>query len=153
MRLTTPGAILLGSFVIAIAVFLGLRGRGTAVGAGESSGSPSAVAPARSALPLPGPPAASSPLAPGAVADATRALAAQHDALMKACWGPATEGRASFLVRTQFDEHGHQSSKAQLSPRGQVRLDVSECIANNLAPLEIDPANAPAYVEAPLLLP
>jgi len=123
MRLTTPGAILLGSFVIAIAVFFGLRGRGAAVGASDPSSGVSTVAMSRSALPLPDPPPApSSPLATGAVADATRALATQHDALMKTCWSATTQGRASFLVRAQFDDHGHQSSKARPGAPRRLRV-------------------------------
>jgi hypothetical protein len=155
MRLTTPGAVLLGLVALAIAVFFGLK---TRAGAGSeqtvTSRSPASAA-AGVSLPLPEP-RASAPAPTGAAADATRALAAQHDALVKACWGPGSaqkEARVSFLIRAQFDAQGHLATKAQLSPRGQVRVEVSECIANALTPITIAVANAPASVEVPFTIP
>jgi hypothetical protein len=154
MRLTTPGAILLGFVAIAIAIFLGLRTRASAVNGGDVAAIPSSAA-----APLPPLPLADSPRGPapppatGALADATRALAAQHDALVKACWASSKEGHAAFAVRAQFDDQGHLAGRLQISPRGQAHLDVSECIANHLAPIEIAPANAPANVEVSLTLP
>jgi hypothetical protein len=158
MRLTTPGAILLGFLAIAVAVFFALRTRPPPVSASDArasvatisagSGAPTTVA---SDLPLPDAPKAPPPT--GALADATRAIAAQHDALMKACWGSAMVGRAAYVVRVRFDDQGHQATKAQLSPRGQMRLDVAECVANHLGPIAIAQANAPASLEVPLTLP
>jgi hypothetical protein len=152
MRLTTPGAILLGFVSIAIAVFFGLRTRAvTPTGSGADASTTAAPIPPSSDLPLPDPPKGAP--ASGAVADVVHALAAQHDALVKACWGPSMEGRVAYVVRVQFDDQGHQSTKAQLSARGQVRLDVSECVAGKLAPFAIARANAPARVEVPFTLP
>jgi hypothetical protein len=149
MRLTTPGAILLGFLAIALAVFFGLRSRSGVTLDAISIASTSASAPS----PLPDPVPVPAPPPSGALADATRALTEQHDALVKACWGPQKEGRVLLSVRARFDAQGHLATKVQLSPRGPVRVDVSECVANTLAPFAIAPANAPASVEIPLSIP
>ena len=71
---------------------------------------------------------------------------------MKACTGPQSP-RVSFTVRARFDAEGRLATKVQLSPRGQVRVNISECIANALTPITIAKANAPASVEVPFTIP
>ncbi len=154
MRLNTPTAILIGLLSIAVAVFFALRARVAPGKGGDGTATVSA-----DGASIAGPPpvyskAAPAPEATGAIADATRGLDAQHDALVKACFGNAKDRHVAYAVRMQFDDQGHSAARVQLSPRGPLPpLEVSECIANHLTPIEIAKGNAPANVEVQLTLP
>ncbi len=155
MRLTTPVAILLGFALVAVAVYLALRSHDAPAARVDAVAASTSVASLPDPLPSPTPATPTAPTAPsGALADANRSLAAQHDALVRSCWTPTKRaGSVVYSLHAQFDGKGKLATKLTLDPRGPQHLDVSECLAQKLAPIEISPANAPAIIDVILTLP
>jgi hypothetical protein len=166
MRLSTPLAIVLGLSAIAIsssvAIFLALRKNHLdeyervarlPTLAGMPAPQPRPAEPVASASPPP-----QSLSARGLQAEAARALAAQHDALVGACWKPFAEtvpvlSSASYRLRVAFDANGKQAAKADLIPHLLIKPEVGECLALKLQPLELPPGTGPGTVDLTFSLP
>lgn len=159
LKLTTPVAILMGTsfggIFVAIAIFFGLRGRVTPTATSEL---PAPLVPMPQAVPESKSPSTVELPVAGAVDSAERALLAQRKELVKSCWRPLLSkppaiGSARYLVRLNFDKTGRQSTKAFLTPMGESRLDVTECIAQTLVPIAIPPQEGPKTFDVSLTLP
>ncbi|WP_437685987.1 hypothetical protein [Sorangium sp. So ce176] len=164
-QLSTPTAILLGSAMIAAAVYLGLRH------------GPAAVAPDARAVDgaeaIQAGPAASAPpvqragaTAPGVSRDeiarqAARALDAHRPALVERCYRPAAsappaqpEPRAvRYVFNITFDAQGRQIARGIIEDRETARPEVTACLVGALPPVEIAPPGANVRVDVPFSLP
>lgn len=168
--LSTPTAILIGSGLIAVGLFLGLRQRPAPDDRSSSPTSTSdpAIAPTTGSAParaLDNPGREPSPAAPPAVVSnevaveqATKALNAYRDGILKKCWNPAVAKQPepktlNLVYNFSFDPSGNQITRGVREDRATSRPDVRECIDGLLQPLQISPPGAGIYVEVPLTLP
>jgi len=140
----TPLAILAGSVIIAVAVFLGLRGRpipmaatplAAASSATSTAGPTSAgglaptAAPTGASTPNPASPTLAglaSPHDPSVEADVAAALEKQRPALVESCWKPTAgsapnDAGAAFAIDVSFNGEGQEVAKG-ISPRGSPEL-------------------------------
>jgi hypothetical protein len=161
------GSVLLGSVVIALGLYFGLRASSTAAPyAGPAHAAPGSAAPALprgEALPRPAEsgPAERGPPAPGTSvsADAAAALAAMHGELKKKCWEPAiaaqpAPARSKYLVSLSFDKDGREVGRGISEIRdADSRPDVATCLRGVVAPLKISPPQQFVTVEIPLAFP
>lgn len=164
-KITTPVAILAGSVVIALGLYLGLRDRApgpagasdastqASSGAAVTPGS-SAAAPATSAQP-PAPAAADAAAAQGA---ARKALQAQRATLLDKCWKPTAAKHvelqsARLMVNASFDAAGTQRARGVSEVRGTGHPELTQCVGTTLQPLVIPAPGAPVMVEMELTLP
>jgi hypothetical protein len=165
---STPAAILIGSAVIAAALFFGLQQRHDphpderpqapppASGAvSEAAARPRARAPEPAA-----PPPAPSPGASREVVtqQAGKALGAHRAALVKRCWEPAVakapEPRTiRYVFNLAFDAAGREVARGVIEDRETARIDVTRCVGENLPPIEVPPPGAVISVEVPFSLP
>ncbi|WP_437630484.1 hypothetical protein [Sorangium sp. So ce854] len=165
-QLSTPTAILLGSAMIAVAVYLGLRhgpavvapGARPAEGAAAIQAGPvaSAATAERAAAPAP-------PAAPGVPRDevarqAARALDAHRQALVERCYRPAIAARpeprtVKYVFNITFDARGRQIARGLIEDRETARPEVTACLVGALPPVEIAPPGANVRVDVPFSLP
>ncbi|WP_437618898.1 hypothetical protein [Sorangium sp. So ce1151] len=158
-QLSTPTAILLGSAMLAAAVYLGLRH------------GPAAVAPdARTAGAAPpveaGPGASAAPAPKSAKAvprdevarQAALALDAHRPTLMDRCYKPAIaakpEPRAvKYLFNITFDAGGRQIARGLIEDQETARPEVTACLVAALPPIAIPAPGANVRVDVPFSLP
>ncbi|WP_437293240.1 hypothetical protein [Sorangium sp. So ce426] len=180
-QLSTPTAILLGSAMIAAAVYLGLRhgpagvpadprpageapspSAGAASAAGSAARAAGAGAPARAAGPdAPArhvqPPAPSA--ARGEVAtQAARALEAHRPALIERCYKPAVAAQPAprgvkYVFNLTFDAQGRQLARGIIEDREASRPEVTACLVDALPPVAVAPPGANVRVDVPFSLP
>ncbi|WP_438022797.1 hypothetical protein [Sorangium sp. So ce233] len=165
-QLSTPTAILLGSAMIAAAVYLGLR-HGPAAVAPDARAVDGAEAiqagPAASALPAQRAGAAAPQRAPRVPRDeiarqAARALDAHRPALVERCYKPAIaaqpEPRAvKYVFNITFDAQGRQIARGLIEDRETARPEVTACLVGALPPVEIAPPGVNVRVDVPFSLP
>ncbi|WP_437954976.1 hypothetical protein WME76_25885 [Sorangium sp. So ce119] len=160
-QLSTPTAILLGSAMIAAAVYLGLRHGPAAVPPGARPAAAEALqaGPAASA-----PPARAGAAAPQTVPrdevarQAARALDAHRPAIVARCYEPAIaaqpEPRAvKYVFNITFDAQGRQIARGLIEDRETARPEVTACLVGALPPVEIAPPGANVRVDVPFSLP
>ncbi|MGK3992216.1 hypothetical protein [Sorangium sp. So ce1024] len=175
-QLSTPTAILLGSAMIAVAVYLGLRHGPAAVapdarpaeGAAAIQAGPGASAAAveRAAAPAPSAPSAAAverAAAPSVPRDevarqAARALDAHRPALVERCYRPAIAARpeprtVKYVFNITFDARGRQIARGLIEDRETARPEVTACLVAALPPVEIAPPGVNVRVDVPFSLP
>jgi len=155
-RLAVPGAILLGCIVIAVAVYLGLSGRGAEPEVEiRSSGQPAAEA-------TPEPPREVAPKASQFEVDAAAraALEKTRPLMLEKCWGPAVKenpepGTSEYRFDVSFDEKtGKVNARGVSEVRGKPsRPDVARCLRELPMEYEIAPPGYNARVELRFTLP
>ncbi|WP_437923978.1 hypothetical protein WMF37_33725 [Sorangium sp. So ce291] len=165
-QLSTPTAILLGSAMIAAAVYLGLRH-------GPAAVAPDAR-PADAAPPVEAGPGASAPPAERAAAPAPQsakvvprdevarqaalALDAHRQALVDRCYKPAIaakpEPRAvKYVFNITFDAGGRQIARGLIEDQETARPEVTACLVAALPPVAIPAPGANVRVDVPFSLP
>jgi hypothetical protein len=155
-QLSTSSAILVGSAMIAAAVYFGLRHGLAARGAEDRSPLPAALRPPSTGGPAPAPrPTASRSEVARQVAGA---LDAHRAALAERCWRPSFQRDPAppvvkYVFNFTFDADGRQVARGVAEDRETARPDVTSCITTALPPLVIPPPGASMYVEVPFALP
>ncbi|WP_437720985.1 hypothetical protein [Sorangium sp. So ce861] len=181
-QLSTPTAILLGSAMIAAAVYLGLRHGPAAVApdpraaAGDASHrgepAPPAGAAERARAAGEGAPAAQRAAGEGAPAaqraaavpreevarQAARALDARRPALVERCYRPAIAAQPAprevkYVFNLTFDAQGRQIARGIIEDREASRPDVTACLVTALPPIAVEPPGASVRVDVPFSLP
>ncbi|CAN95462.1 hypothetical protein predicted by Glimmer/Critica [Sorangium cellulosum So ce56] len=157
-QLSTPTAILLGSAMIAAAVYLGLRHGPAGVPADPrpAGGAPSPPADAASA-------AAAPSAGPGVPRDevatqAARALEAHRPALIERCYKPAVAAQPAprevkYVFNLTFDAQGRQLARGIIEDREASRPEVTACLVDALPPVAVAPPGANVRVDVPFSLP
>jgi hypothetical protein len=140
--LALPIAIVVGSAILGIALYLGLR-------EGLASRAPAAPAPvaAPPAMPTPAPKAAppppGEPPADRAYRQAQAALDALRPGLVKACWTPPAAGEPASILLTYdvtFGADGGILALGISEQREAHRTSVAECVRRQPPPvLHVDP--------------
>ncbi|WP_437332252.1 hypothetical protein [Sorangium sp. So ce394] len=168
-QLSTPTAILLGSAMIAAAVYLGLRHGPAAVApdpraaAGDASHRGEPAPPAGAAERAPGERAPAAQRAPAVPREevarqAARALEARRPALVERCYKPAIAARPAprevkYVFNLTFDAQGRQIARGIIEDREASRPDVTACLATALPPVAVEPPGASVRVDVPFSLP
>ncbi|WP_438014299.1 hypothetical protein WMF18_25695 [Sorangium sp. So ce315] len=165
-QLSTPTAILLGSAMIAAAVYLGLRHGPAAVapdarpaeGAAALQAGPGASAATAERAAAPAPPAAPSVPRDEVARQAARALDAHRPALVERCYRPAIAAQAEprtvkYVFNITFDARGRQIARGLIEDREAARPEVTACLVAALPPVEIAPPGANVRVDVPFSLP
>ncbi|WP_437670017.1 hypothetical protein [Sorangium sp. So ce131] len=170
-QLSTSTAILLGSAMIAAAVYLGLRHGPAAretearepeareLEARRDERAPGADAPARSATPAPdATPAPSAAPRDEVARRAVEALEAHRAALTQRCYTPAMAAQpdrpvVKYIFNITFDAQGRQIARGVIEDRETARPEVTACLATALPPLSIPPPGARVRVDVPFSLP
>ena len=165
-HVSTPTAILVGSCVIGIGLYFGLRGRdaphpGTAPDTAKSA-TDARSAPAASPIGLRRPPVESveqSGTTTDVVAErAAAAILAKRGAIVERCWIPALArqpqpARARWVFNITFGADGKQITRGVEEVRDAARSDVTACMSEVLGVLEIPPPGSNAHVDVPFELP
>lgn len=138
------GAILIGSALLALAVYFGLRGRGEPV---------PASAPA--ATPAQGPAPSRAEVEARAAADATVALEARRDRFVAACGGVDAGAVSQELTFSlAFDSQGREVGRGISDDRRAPANPVPECLRKlRDTPLKIEPPGEPVSVVVPFRFP
>ncbi len=162
---STP-AILVGSAMIAAAVYFGLRAQGGApsrsgsepTSAGTAEAPPPVAAPPPPAVPAGAPQGPSAEARAKATADATKALEALRPQILKTCWVPAMKANAQpaaakYVFSLSFDPSGKELARGINEDRSASRPDVAQCMRQMPIGLVIAPPGVAVSVDAPLNLP
>ncbi|WP_437850280.1 hypothetical protein [Sorangium sp. So ce363] len=177
-QLSTPTAILLGSAMIAAAVYLGLRHGPAGVptdprpaggapsppadaasAAGSAARAPGAGAPARPLqAPAPAPRPAPSVPRDEVATQAARALEAHRPALIERCYKPAVAAQPAprgvkYVFNLTFDAQGRQLARGIIEDREASRPEVTACLVDALPPVAVAPPGANVRVDVPFSLP
>ncbi|WP_437708226.1 hypothetical protein WMF45_29600 [Sorangium sp. So ce448] len=171
-QLSTPTAILLGSAMIAAAVYLGLRHGPAGVpadprpareapeppadaasSAGPAARAPGAGAPARP-VQAPAPSVARDEVA----MQAARALEAHRPALIERCYKPAIAAQPAprgvkYVFNLTFDAQGRQLARGIIEDREASRPEVTACLVDALPSVAVAPPGANVRVDVPFSLP
>ncbi|WP_437596181.1 hypothetical protein WMF28_26735 [Sorangium sp. So ce590] len=170
-QLSTPTAILLGSALIAAAVYLGLRHGPAAVApdarsaggtAADRAGSGSSAGPAEragaSGEGAPAPRRAPSVPREEVARQAARALDAHRPALVERCYRPAIAAQPAprgvkYVFDLTFDAQGRQIARGILEDRETSRPEITACLVTALPPVAVAPPGASVRVDVPFSLP
>ena len=125
---SVPLAVLVGSSLIAIAVFFGLRGR----------------APVPAPAPVAGPVTASTepPIERSVVERAVQnALESQKSLFIERCWAPSAKlaplpATSGYAFELHIDENGHEVARG-ISESDGARADVAKCMRLIVAPVTV----------------
>jgi hypothetical protein len=177
--ISTPAAILIGSALIAVGVFFGLRQRplddrslveSPAPSSRSAPGSASrdavaAPSPAsRDAVAAPSPTSRDAVAAPGpasqdiVAAQVTKALEAYRGDIIERCWKPSVAKQpkpptTKIVYNFSFDSSGRQIIRGAREDRETSRPEVRQCIDGILKPLQIETTGTSVFVEVPFTLP
>ncbi|WP_437911713.1 hypothetical protein WME73_29525 [Sorangium sp. So ce302] len=175
-QLSTPTAILLGSAMIAAAVYLGLRHGPAGVpadprpaggapsppadaasAAGSAARAPGAGAPVRP-LQAPAPRPAPSVPRDEVATQAARALEAHRPALIERCYKPAVAAQPAprgvkYVFNLTFDAQGRQLARGIIEHREASSPEVTACVAAALPAVAVAPPGANVRVDVPFSLP
>ncbi len=143
-------AILIGSLIVAVGAYLGLRS-------------------AQPATPLAPPVAAVAPIAAPAAkpvvvtqevvtTQAIEALSYHRRLLLERCYRPLTLGAtpprvAKFVLNVSFDAAGSQVMRGIVEERESSFPELTGCVIEQLPALAVPPPGGPTMVEIPLALP
>jgi len=147
-NLSTPTAILIGSLIIAVGLFMALR-------RSEPTIAPIVDLPAPPAVPVPATPVASRETV---TRQASEALAYHRPALRDRCYGPVVAGEApprpaKLIFNVTFDAAGVQVMRGVVEPRDTSIPEVTRCVGDHLPALRVAPPGATMMVEVPLEFP
>jgi hypothetical protein len=164
--ISTPVAILIGSVIVALGLYLGLRQRAptqaevpvapTAPLAGANTATSTAASPAGQTPPVP---ATSASVDVPAAAKAARAALEKHKkAALEKCWAPSAKTQpepasVKYVFNLNFGPDGKQVTRGITEPRGGNRPGVVNCMQAELPPIEIPAQGQPVAVEVELTLP
>lgn len=145
-------AIVAGSGIIALGLYLGLRARAPAAPA------PRPVVPAVPVKAVTPPPPSAAEVTARVQRDAAAALDAQRATLIEKCWTPIVATApdpptASFVFVVSFDAQGHENGRGITEPRGTSRSDVALCLRGQPFSLAVAAPGMQVTVELPLTLP
>lgn len=161
--LSTSTAILLGSCVIAIALYLGLRGRNEA-----PAPTPNALPVPVSAAPVAAvPPRPIEPIAPVAppnvdkkrvIQEATAVLDKQKKTLSDKCLAPSLAkkpepAKVKYIFNLTFDASGKIIARGVTEDRETARPEVLACVSENFPAVTVTPPGQSVLVDVPLELP
>lgn len=159
-ELSIPSAIVLGSAMIAAAVYFGLRQGSEARSPEERDRSlqlaplPSVTAP-RSVAPAPAP-----PIMPRdeVAKQVVQALEAHRPALVARCWKPSFAVQPEpptikYVLVFTFDAQGRQLARGLAEDRATARPDVTSCLTTSLPSLRIPAPGAGVQLDVPFSLP
>ncbi|WP_437303138.1 hypothetical protein [Sorangium sp. So ce388] len=166
-QLSTPTAILLGSAMIAAAVYLGLRhgpaavapdARSTAGAAPPVEAGPGASAAPAERAGAPAPPSAKAVPRDEVARQAALALDAHRPALISRCYKPVIaakpEPRAvKYVFNITFDAAGRQIARGLIEDQETARPEVTACLVAALPPVAIPAPGANVRVDVPFSLP
>jgi hypothetical protein len=159
-RIPTSTAILIGSAVIAVGLYFGLRGQRETLPAPPPSveaQSPHALTP----QPSPSP----SPAAPAAAVDPSQmekqvlaALEKHRKMLTDQCLKPALAAQpapatVNYRLNFTFDASGRQIMRGISEDRATARPDVTRCLTDSLPEITIATPGGAAPIEVPFSLP
>jgi hypothetical protein len=147
-------AILAGSGLIALGLYLGLRARAPAA----PRPTPPAVPSVPVKVPVKPPPPSPAEMTARVQRDAVAALDAQRATLIDACWTPIVAKApdppsASFVLVVSFDPQGHENGRGVTEPRGTSRHDVAVCLGEQPFSLAVPAPGMQVTVELPITLP
>lgn len=169
-KISTPTAILMGSVIVAIGVFFGLRGRSEvppaapAPTATSAAPAPNEIAPQTSSN-GPSPEVRTEPAPPPRPVDgaaATKEAAAiiqKHKKMFtEKCLAPSLATKpepknVKLTLNFTFDTNGKVISRGISEDRQTSRPDVTQCVNRTLPEILISPQGNNVYVEVPLELP
>ena len=141
--MSTKVAIVLGSVIVAVGLYFGLRGR-----APEVAPRPRVAAPVERDEPGPTVEAAV------VTGQAIEALKYHHRALYERCYAPAMQGAAQRPVRmvlqVTFDARGEQVMRGVVERREAASAEVTRCVLEQLPALRVPAPGAVVAVELPL---
>ncbi|WP_437827192.1 hypothetical protein [Sorangium sp. So ce1153] len=164
-QLSTPTAILLGSAMIAAAVYLGLRHGPAAVAPDARAGAappieagPGASAATAERAGAPAPQSAKAVPRDEVARQAALALDAHRPALVDRCYKPAIaakpEPRAvKYVFNITFDAGGRQIARGLIEDQETARPEVTACLVAALPPVAIPAPGANVRVDVPFSLP
>ena len=146
-----PLAVVIAGAAIGAGLYFGLRAQVPAVPAAP-------VAPVVAAPVVP-PPAPARPVASAAVVlqQAIEALSYQRAGLQDRCFRPALAARPGLIMdllfNVTFDAEGRQLARGTVELGGSSTPELTACINEQLAPLQVPPPGATLMVEVPLRFP
>jgi hypothetical protein len=144
--LSTPVAILLGSVVIALGVYFGLRAQRT------DEPAPSAAPPQPSASPPPSPATARLRVEPKELDKlVAKALERQREQLHATCGTDG--GTVTLTLDFRFDSDGSQRARGVREHRGTPAPELTACILKALPPLKLRPLGQPMKTSVELAFP
>jgi hypothetical protein len=159
-RLAVPAAIVIGSCVIAGAIFLTRR----PPPAERSSDVPAARAAVDAATAAPPAPTPTPAPPQGTPANVTAervaaALEAQRARFVKDCWAPSAAKtpdppRSPYIFNVSISPEGREMARGISEVREQSRGDVAQCLRGIVdAPVQVEPPGVTQSVEVTLWLP
>jgi hypothetical protein len=158
-RISNQTAILLGSVIIALGLYLGLRQRSEA----PPPAAVSVVNDPPRAPAAPREPERPAPLA--ARVDRSEiqrqveaALATHKKRLVEKCLAPSLAKKPQpatviYSFNYTFDANGKQIARGLIEDRETSRADVTRCVNENLPPIEVSPTGQSVPVDVALVLP
>jgi hypothetical protein len=160
--LSTSTAILIGSCVISLGLYLGLSGRNQTPApmpqVGESPTSAVPVAPAP--VPVPVKPVVAAPIVDKkrVLEEATANLDKHKKALSEKCLAPSLAkkpepSKVKYLFNITFDASGKVIARGVTEDRETARPDVLSCISASFPDLQVTPPGQSVLVDVPLELP
>ncbi len=158
----TPAAILLGSVIIATAIYLRDPAQPSPAPASALAPATSVPAAAHQAAPTTPAPAAT-PQPPAVSNDVVRQQVSQaiekHRALLvERCWKPSVQkqpepAQAEFVFNFGFDAAGTAVTRGIVESRANQRPGVAACVSQQLPAISLPALGQPVYVEVPFKLP
>lgn len=155
--ISSQTAILLGSVIIAIGLYLGLQHRPAApppapVGADAPRAQPAATEPDRAA------PAAALTDRSEVLKQVEAELAKHRKMLTDRCLAPSLAQKpepksVSYVFNYTFDASGKQITRGVIENRESSRPDVTRCVTENLPMIEVPPPGQSTPVDVPFVLP
>ncbi len=158
----TPAAILLGSVIIATALYLRERPQlppapasALAPATSVSAAAPQAVPPARAPAAELQPPAVSSDAVRQQV---TEAMEKHRALLVERCWKPSVQKQpappqAEFVFNFGFDAAGTAVTRGIAESRTNERPGLAACVSQELPTIALSALGQPVYLEVPFKLP
>ncbi|MEZ4428027.1 MAG: hypothetical protein R3A51_10125 [Nannocystaceae bacterium] len=153
-----PASIVVGSVIIAGALYMALRPPSSAAPAPAIVEAPTSVAPPPVVAPVVAAPRVATVVDPQARATAAvrDALASQRAQLRDACWTAPAAGEPleiPLVMSVGFDSEGRSVSVGISEDRAAARPEVANCLRAHLFAFSIPAPGVPVHVEAPFVAP
>ncbi len=159
-------AVLIGSVIVAVGAYLGLRERSIqeavpAISGGAATSIPTGATDAplpQTAQARPQPASVTPEVLETAKAGATKELQKHKKHLIDKCWKPSAGVQpeptsATYTLDLTFDAEGKQLGRGLTEPRRASRPDVPQCLQRELPNLVIDAPSVPVAFKVELTLP
>jgi hypothetical protein len=157
-KISTQTAILLGSVIIAVGLFLGLRGKNEMPPLPSPATQPAAAPQAPAVVA----PAVVTPAAPvvdraAVIKEVEAQLNKEKKTLTDTCLAPSLLKKAEpknvkYTFNFTFDGTGRQLARGVMEERATSRPDVTECVNRLLPEVRVTAPGQNVYVEIPLEL-